>query len=129
MNWLKAYSRGLIAIFSRSGGASRSATEGRKAGRGSKGCRTIFADFSDMITFIFPFKDFQLQKRRNKTKPISLLAKELEIKIVATNPVYYLNESDALAQEVLLAIGNGDKLADETRTVLASNQYYMKKSS
>ena len=54
------------------------------------------------------------------------MARDLEIKIVATNPVYYLNESDALAHEVLLAIGNGDKLADETHTVLESDQFYLK---
>lgn len=57
------------------------------------------------------------------------MARDLEIKIVATNPVYYLNESDALAHEVLLAIGNGDKLADETHTVLESEQFYLKSRS
>lgn len=40
-----------------------------------------------------------------------------------------MNESDALAHEVLLAIGNGDKLADETHTVLESDQFYLKSRS
>ena len=46
--------------------------------------------------------------------------------MVATNPVYYLKENDALAHEVLLAVGNGHKLADEERKVMPSKQFYLK---
>ena len=47
--------------------------------------------------------------------------------MVATNPVYYLEEDDALAHEVLLAVGNGHKLMDEEREVLPSRQYYLRR--
>ena len=46
--------------------------------------------------------------------------------MVATNPVYYLNANDALAHEVLLAVGNGHKLSEEERIVFPSKQFYFK---
>ena len=46
--------------------------------------------------------------------------------MVATNPVYYLKANDALAHEVLLAVGNGHKLSDEERIVFPSKQFYFK---
>ena len=46
--------------------------------------------------------------------------------MVATNPVYYLNANDALAHEVLLAVGNGHKLSEDERIVFPSKQFYFK---
>ena len=82
-----------------------------------------------MITFYVSIQRLSIADEEKSNEAISQLARDLEIKIVATNPVYYLNESDALAHEVLLAIGNGDKLADETHTVLESDQFYLKSRS
>ena len=79
-----------------------------------------------MITFCVSIQRLSIADEEKGIEALSQLARELGIKIVATNPVYFLNESDALAQEVLLAIGNGDKLSDETHTVLESNQFYLK---
>ena len=54
------------------------------------------------------------------------LAKQIGVKVVATNPVYYLKANDALAHEVLLAVGNGHKLSEEERMVFPSKQFYFK---
>ncbi|MEJ9228088.1 DNA polymerase III subunit alpha [Peribacillus butanolivorans] len=125
MNWLKAYSRGLIAISPGAEGQVEELLREEKPEEAQKAAEQYLQIFGH-DNFYFSLQRLSIAEEEKQNEAISLLAKELEIKIVATNPVYYLNESDALAQEVLLAIGNGDKLADETRTVLASNQYYLK---
>lgn len=125
MNWLKAYSRGLIAISPGAEGQVEALLREEKPEEAQKATEQYLQIFGH-DNFYFSLQRLSIAEEEKQNEAISLLAKELEIKIVATNPVYYLNESDALAQEVPLAIGNGDKLTDETRTVLASNQYYLK---
>ncbi|MGE7766492.1 DNA polymerase III subunit alpha [Peribacillus sp. NPDC096540] len=125
MNWLKAYSRGLIAISPGAEGQVETLLREEKPVEAQKAAEQFLQIFGQ-DNFYVSIQRLSIAEEEKQNEAISLLAKELEIKIVATNPVYYLNESDALAQEVLLAIGNGDKLADETRTVLASKQFYLK---
>ncbi|MFD6438679.1 DNA polymerase III subunit alpha [Peribacillus sp. NPDC060186] len=125
MNWLKAYSSGLIAISPGVEGQVEMLLKEGKPEEAQKAAE-LFLQIFGRDNFYVSLQRLSIAEEEKQNEAISLLAKELEIKIVATNPVYYLNESDALAQEVLLAIGNGDKLADETRTVLASNQFYLK---
>ncbi len=51
-----------------------------------------------------------------------------QIKLVATNEVYYLTPEDQIAQEVLVCIGQNRTLQDEHRPKLGSNQFYLKSS-
>lgn len=46
--------------------------------------------------------------------------------LVATNEVFYIEASDAFAQEVLVCIGSNKTLQDETRLRLGSEQFYFK---
>lgn len=54
------------------------------------------------------------------------LANKLQISLVAANDVYYLNQEDQVAQEVLLCIGTNRTLQDESRYRLGSNEFYFK---
>ena len=49
-----------------------------------------------------------------------------QVKLVATNQVFYLQKEDSFAHECLLSIKNGDKLQDQERQRLDSDQYYLK---
>ncbi len=50
------------------------------------------------------------------------------VPLVASNNVHYLDQSDQIAQEVLICIGSNKTLHDETRFRLGSDQFYFKSS-
>ncbi|HYK73898.1 MAG TPA: DNA polymerase III subunit alpha [Pseudoneobacillus sp.] len=76
--------------------------------------------------FYLSIQDHFLSEEKSIHKSIMDLAISTGVKTVATNQVFYLNQNDALAQECLLAIKNGDKLQDDHREKLGSDQYYFK---
>jgi DNA polymerase-3 subunit alpha len=54
------------------------------------------------------------------------VAKELDLRVIATNDVHYLEEWQARAHEALLCIQTQSVLSDEKRMKLHSSQYYLK---
>ena len=54
------------------------------------------------------------------------LARDLDIKLVATNDIHYIDKSDANAHDILLCIGTGKKKADTDRMRFDTEEFYMK---
>ena len=54
------------------------------------------------------------------------LARDLDIKLVATNDIHYIDKDDANAHDILLCIGTGKKKSDEDRMRFATEEFYMK---
>ncbi len=54
------------------------------------------------------------------------LAQRTGLKLVATNDVHYLAESDAAAHDVLLCIQTGSRLAEEDRLRFSSQEFFFK---
>src|SRR5690606_3916113 len=54
------------------------------------------------------------------------LARELELPLVATGDVHYVDPGDAEAQDVLLCIQTGKRLADPDRLRFPTNRFYLK---
>ena len=54
------------------------------------------------------------------------LARELDMKLVATNDSHYLGQADAQAHDVLLCIGTGKTVQDTSRMKFFSDQFYVK---
>ncbi len=124
-NWLRAYAHGLIAISpGAEGRIEKHLVEGRieEATLAVKQLLEIFG--SKQVYLSIQRLDVSGEELRNDA--VEQLAKQMGVKVVATNPVYYLKEDDALAHEVLLAVGNGHKLADEERKAMPSKQFYFK---
>ena len=124
-NWLKAYSTGLIALSPGAEGQIETLLENEKPEEAKKAAEQFLQVFG-RDNFYLSLQRLEVANEEKQVQAIIKLANDLEIELVATNPVYYLNQSDALAHEALLAIGNGDKLEDETRMVLPSQQFYLK---
>ena len=53
-------------------------------------------------------------------------SKICSIPVVATNDVHYVEQSDQIAQEVLVCIGSNKTLSDEGRYKLGSSEFYFK---
>ena len=54
------------------------------------------------------------------------MSKKLGIPLVATNDCHYVNRTDAVAHDVLMAIQTGKSLKDEKRLKHTVDSYYMK---
>lgn len=54
------------------------------------------------------------------------IAKELEIPIVATNDIHYIERDDSNAHDTLLCIGTGKKKNDENRLRYKEGEYYFR---
>lgn len=123
--WLKAYSKGLIAISpGETGKIEKYLVEGKneEAEIEAKELLEIFG----REQFYLSIQRLLVSGEERRNEAIVQLASQVEVKVVATNPVYYLKADDALAHEVLLAVGTGHKLADDERKVLSSKQHYLK---
>lgn len=54
------------------------------------------------------------------------LSKEMDLPLVATNDVHYLDKGDHSAQEVLICIQTGKTLTDPNRMTIKSEEFYLK---
>ncbi len=54
------------------------------------------------------------------------LAREFDLKMVATNDTHYVRKEDSAAHDAMLCIQTGRKLADENRMRYPNNEFYIK---
>ncbi|NRD76097.1 DNA polymerase III subunit alpha [Bacillus sp. BRMEA1] len=125
LKWLKSYSEGLIAITPGIDGEIEQAILAGKMDEAREILHKYTAIFGSNRLFM-SLQNHQLEQEKNLYKQLYLLSKEMGIPLVATNHVCYLEEEDSFSQECLLAIKNGDKLQDENRKKLGSDQFYLK---
>ena len=79
------------------------------------------------------FGDFYLEIQRHPIPELEQLnqhlipmSQELDIPLVATNDVHYVNREDASAQDLLLCIGTNSSIHDQKRIKMAGDFYYLK---
>lgn len=83
--------------------------------------KDIFGD-----RYYLEMQDHGLPEQKKTNPMLYKLAKELDIPLVCTNDIHYINRSDANAQDVLLCIGTGSKKQDEKRMRFPNDQFYFK---
>ncbi|HKM28613.1 MAG TPA: DNA polymerase III subunit alpha, partial [Anaerovoracaceae bacterium] len=76
--------------------------------------------------FYLELQDQGLEEEARINPQIVKLAKELGIEMVATNDVHYVNQSDAEAHDVLLAIQTATTIDDPNRMRFPNDQFYLK---
>ena len=76
--------------------------------------------------FYLELQDQGLEEEIPVNKGLKQLSAELGIKMVATNDVHYINQSDAQAHDVLLCIGTKSNYSDPDRMRFANDQFYLK---
>lgn len=123
--WLKHYSKGLIALTPGIEGEIEQSLLLEKEDQ----ARTFIQQWTSLFgkgNFFLSIQNHQLHQEERIRKQFAVLSKELDVPLVVTNQVYYLEKDDVFAHECLLAIKNGDKLQDEHRQILGSDQFYLK---
>lgn len=123
--WLPYYSKGLLAISPGILGEIEQSILNENDDEAKKVINT-YKNIFGFENFYLSIQDHGLKEQEMLNKRLIELSKELMIKLVATNDVYYLNREDSFAHECLLAIKGGNKLSDDDRNKLPSDQYYMK---
>ncbi len=79
------------------------------------------------------FSDFYLEIERHAIPELEQINQalipmsgELDIPLVATNDVHYINREDASAHDLLLCIGTNSSVNDEKRVKMAGDFFYLK---
>ena len=125
--WLKSYSQGLIAISpGLEGEIEQSLLNGNE-----EYARELIRKLDHIFgngSFFLSVQQHQLEDEIKIYKQFLAIAKTENIPLVATNRVHYLEKEDMFAHECLLAIKNGDKLQDNHREKLDSDQFYLKRA-
>ena len=121
--WLSPYSDGIIAITPGLEGEIEQALiedKEEKAMELLSFYRGIFKDFFVSI------QDHGIPEEKKLYSSIKNLQDQLNLSLVVTNDVRYIQREDALLQDCLFSIKNGMKLSDEGRPKLKTHEYFFK---
>jgi len=120
---LQEYHQGLIALSACAGGeVPRLILEGR-----------LQEAKQAALWYKETFDDFYLEIQRQPVPELEQInqalipmSTELDIPLVATNDVHYVNREDASAHDLLLCIGTNSSIYDDKRMKMAGDFFYMK---
>ncbi|RKY42448.1 MAG: DNA polymerase III subunit alpha [Candidatus Makaraimicrobium thalassicum] len=87
-----------------------------------------YADIFGRDNFYLEIQDNHLQPQYKLNSDMVKLARELDLPLVATNDVHYLDKNDAKAHDALLCIQTQTTLDDPNRMRFQSDQLYFKSS-
>ncbi|RHW40733.1 DNA polymerase III subunit alpha [Neobacillus notoginsengisoli] len=124
LKWLRHYAEGIIALTPGLEGEIETLL---LAGR-EEAAYNLARTYSDIFQggFFLALQNHGLEKEFRLLELLTRMASELGIGVASSNAVHYLEASDALAHECLLAIRDGMKLQDKGRSKLDGEGYYLK---
>jgi len=122
---LSSHAEGLICMSSCLGGEIPSILiQGRYEDARSKTGEYI--DIFGRENFYFELMDNGIKEQKEVNNGLIRLGGELDIKLVATNDVHYLEKFDAEYHDVLLCIQTGKTINETKRFKFKSNEFYFK---
>ncbi|MFT4186444.1 MAG: DNA polymerase III subunit alpha [Micrococcaceae bacterium] len=125
---LQTYGKGIIATTGCPGGEVQTRLrlgqydEARKAAG-------EFQDIFGKDNFFCELMDHNISVERRVKEDLLRLAKELNIPLVATNDLHYVEQSDAKAHSALLCVQSGSTLQDPKRFQFDGDGYYVKSAA
>ncbi len=85
-----------------------------------------YIDIFGRENFYLELQDLGLDENPRVNEFLIELSEKLNLKVVATNDVHYLNPEDYKAHDVLLCIQTGKRLSDENRLKFKTREVYLK---
>ena len=125
MEVLREYSEGIIALSACMFGVlSRSILNNNyeKAKRDA----LEFIDIFGRENYFIEIQDHGLYDQKRLNAGLINLARELELDVVCTNDIHYVNQSDAEYQDVLMCVQTGKTIDDQDRMKMDTDQMYVK---
>lgn len=121
---LKKYSEGLVCLSACLAGAIPQAliqNNYSKAQNIAERYKELFGD-----DFYIEIQDHGIREQKEINPYLLKLAKELNIKLAATNDVHYVNKDNSFAQEVLMCIQTSNIIDSDRRMNFGSEEFYLK---
>ncbi|SHK61574.1 DNA polymerase III catalytic subunit, DnaE type [Clostridium cavendishii DSM 21758] len=122
--YLENHSEGLIALSACLGGeVQRNLLNGNneKAREAAIFYKETFKD-----GFYLEIQNHGMEEQRKVNELNIKLSKELDIPLVATNDVHYIEKEDYRSHDILMCIQTGKTIEDENRRRYPSDQFYLK---
>ena len=85
-----------------------------------------FVEIFGRENFFIELQDHGIPEQRRIIPGLLKLAEEFRLKVICTNDVHYVRNSDAGPHDALLCIQTGAKIADEKRMRFDGTQFYLK---
>ncbi|EOU1743400.1 DNA polymerase III subunit alpha [Clostridium perfringens] len=122
--YLKEHSEGIIALSACLGGEVQKAILNGNIDK-AREAATFYRDtFKD--GFYLELQNHGIEEQKKVNEVNIQLAKELNIPLVATNDVHYINQEDSKAHDILMCIQTGKTVDDPNRRRYPSDQFYLK---
>ncbi len=125
MEVLREYNEGIIALSAcMSGVLSRELLSGNY--EEAKRRALEFVDIFGRDRYFIEIQDHGIYEQKKLNQDLIALARELELDIVATNDIHYVEQKDADYQDVLMCIQMGKTVDDDDRMKMTTDQLYLK---
>ena len=121
---LEKHSEGLIVLSACLAGDVQQAlmyNDYEKAKRIALHLKSIFKE-----DFYLELQDHGMMEQKSVNMHLLRLSKEIDVPLVATNDVHYLEKTDAAVHDVLLCIQTGKNVSDSKRMRFPSDEFYLK---
>lgn len=92
----------------------------------AKECAEKYIKIFGKNNYFLELQDQGLEEETRIFKNMLRLHEELDIPLVATNDVHYINREDSVAHDVLLCIQTASNIDDEHRLRFPNDQFYLK---
>lgn len=122
---LQKHSEGLIALSACLSGDVPQLILAGQMDQARDLCRQLKGMFAK-DSFFLELQEHGIAQQKTVNAALRMLSKELDIPLVATNDVHYINREDAQVQDVLLCIQTARFLDEEDRMRMDTDQMYLK---
>ena len=85
-----------------------------------------YKDIFGKENYYLEVQNHGLREQRQVNEVLNKIHKDLDIELVATNDVHYINKEDAYYQDVLLCVQTGSLIKDEDRMKMPADEFYLK---
>src|SRR6266699_1260273 len=120
---LAARSAGLIGLSGCLAGEINSAIQADNIEK-AKQSAAEYRDILGAENFFIELHDHGMEEQRKCNSALPQIARDLDIGLVAANDVHFLRRSDHQAHDVMLCIGTGKMVQDETRMRYVPELYF-----
>ncbi|MEK5173128.1 DNA polymerase III subunit alpha [Heyndrickxia sp. FSL W8-0496] len=125
LKWLRGYRSGLFAFTpGLKGEIEQYLLNGDN--EAAKEVAVTFKNLFEKDSFFFSLQNHGLPEEKKLIEQLIELGYKYEIKQIVTNDVQYIDKEDAFSHECLMAIRENQKLSDDERPKLMSEEYYLK---
>lgn len=122
---LRQYSEGIIALTSCIGGEIPQAIlNGDK--EKTKKLIEFYIDVFGRNNFFLELQNHGMPEEAKVRAELSLIAKEYNLELVATNDFHYITKNDAKSHEIKLCISTGNTLDNPNHFAFANDEFYCK---